>query len=191
MATRDAILAAARALFLQQGPMAVSTDQIRRQAGVSTGSMYHHFPHGKASVIDAIFLDALRRHHDEILSVLDRHTDLAGGIRAGVEHYLAWVATDGVRARLLLSLEDLTATEIEEPLRELAERFASGIQNWLTTATGRDLEMPLDMVFSAWIGPAKEHSRAWLAGRSSVNPEDACEPLVAAAVAGVTALTTP
>jgi len=52
--TRDAIIAAARALFTEQGYQHVGTEEIVQRAGLTRGAMYHHFS-GKADLFLAVF----------------------------------------------------------------------------------------------------------------------------------------
>jgi AcrR family transcriptional regulator len=55
----SAILAAADAIFAEQGPGA-STAQIATMAGVAIGTLFRHFP-TKAALVEAVFIERLRR----------------------------------------------------------------------------------------------------------------------------------
>ena len=186
MSSRAQILEASRELFIERGPGVVTTEDIRRRAGVSTGSLYHHFPNGKASLVGAVFEEALRRHHDGVLTVLAAHSDLADGLRAGCRHFVEWVEGDPGGARLLLSLEDLAGSDLDATIGDIAGRFAERLAEWLTTTSGRDREsFPFELVFSVWIGPAKDYARSWLAGQVANSPTAMAEALSEAAVNGV------
>jgi AcrR family transcriptional regulator len=52
--TRAALVAAGRALFGNRGFAATSVEDIAREARVTTGALYHHFP-TKAAVFEAVF----------------------------------------------------------------------------------------------------------------------------------------
>jgi AcrR family transcriptional regulator len=60
--TRAALTAAARHLFGQHGFAATSVDDIAREARLTTGALYHHFPNKTAlfeSVFEAVHVDLL------------------------------------------------------------------------------------------------------------------------------------
>src|ERR1700677_3010309 len=52
--TRAALMAAGRTLFGRDGYAATSVDDLAREARVTTGALYHHFP-GKAALFEAVF----------------------------------------------------------------------------------------------------------------------------------------
>ena len=52
--TRTALVAAARRLFGRDGFAATSVDEIAREARLTTGALYHHFPN-KTALFEAVF----------------------------------------------------------------------------------------------------------------------------------------
>jgi AcrR family transcriptional regulator len=62
-ATRGALLAAAREVFIQQGYAGAAVTEIVARAGASVGSLYHHFA-GKAELYQTLF-DGLQADHAE------------------------------------------------------------------------------------------------------------------------------
>jgi AcrR family transcriptional regulator len=60
--TRAALVAAGRRLFGQQGFAATSVDDLAREARVTTGALYHHFPN-KTKLFEAVF----ERAHTELM----------------------------------------------------------------------------------------------------------------------------
>ena len=52
--TRAALVAAARRLFGRDGFAATSVDEMARQARLTTGALYHHFPN-KTALFEAVF----------------------------------------------------------------------------------------------------------------------------------------
>ena len=65
--TRAALVAAGRQLFGQRGFADTSVEEIARQARVTTGALYHHFP-TKAALFEAVF----EQFHAEILQAAGR-----------------------------------------------------------------------------------------------------------------------
>jgi len=75
--TRAALVAAGRQLFGQRGFAETSVEEIARQARVTTGALYHHFP-TKAALFEAVF----EQLHGQILEASGR---MAAGARDEVE----------------------------------------------------------------------------------------------------------
>src|SRR5712691_2628403 len=75
--TRAALVAAGRVLFGRDGFAATSVEDLAREARVTTGALYHHFP-TKAKLFEAEFLTA----HDELMAAA---ADAAAGAPDEVE----------------------------------------------------------------------------------------------------------
>ncbi len=54
-ATRKALIAAARDLFATRGYDDVGAEEIVKAAGLTRGALYHHFPGGKAGLLEAVY----------------------------------------------------------------------------------------------------------------------------------------
>jgi AcrR family transcriptional regulator len=61
--TRAALLTAGRRLFGENGFRATSVDDLAREARVTTGALYHHFP-TKTALFEAVFMQA----HTDLLT---------------------------------------------------------------------------------------------------------------------------
>ncbi|TCJ15522.1 TetR/AcrR family transcriptional regulator [Parasulfuritortus cantonensis] len=70
--TTQLVLDAALTLFTEKGYFATSVHDISRQAGVSIGSIYHHFG-DKVGIARALYVQLGRRMEDVILAVMRRH----------------------------------------------------------------------------------------------------------------------
>src|SRR3954449_6335689 len=97
---RDRILGAARTRFAADGVYAATLDDVRRDAGVSVGAIYHHFA-DKERLAEAVWLDALERYQAGFLAALRAHDGAREAVIAAVEHHLAWVAANRDDAALL------------------------------------------------------------------------------------------
>ncbi|MFD1712053.1 TetR/AcrR family transcriptional regulator [Ottowia sp. GY511] len=117
-ATQAALIAAARALFVDKGYAGTSTPDIAAAAQVTRGALYHHYA-DKADLLYA----AAGQAADEVAAEIAQ----AGGTGAtplqaladGAERYFAAMAQHG-RARLLLL--DAPAVLSPERLRALSDR---------------------------------------------------------------------
>lgn len=181
--TSARIVDSASTVIDQGGVLAASLEQVRRGAGVSTGSIYHHFPAGLAQVTDAVYLEVLRRYHDAALAVWVRSGSDRGRVRDMVVHLLVWIETNPLDARRMFQLEDLRRQR--PALGEADERsaFTEAISAWLTAATGPMSDPHL--VFALWSGPAKEYARTWLRDLSLSTPSAVTDALADAAWAAV------
>jgi len=99
-AARDRLLQAAARLFLDEGGVAASMERVRQAAGVSNGSLYHHFP-TRAHLAGALYLDSLRDFHAALLEPLAADPPAERGVRGLLRAYVRWVLTHPERARLL------------------------------------------------------------------------------------------
>jgi AcrR family transcriptional regulator len=137
-ATRAALIAVGRFLFMEKGYANTSTPEIVAAANVTRGALYHHF----ADKAD-LFLAVARRAAEEIAGAIAEQSDDVSSpldaLIASAEAYFRAMAENG-RARLLLldapsiltpaqvdELSDLAgATELREGIAALLRSNASG-----------------------------------------------------------------
>ncbi len=100
-ATRTALIAAARSLFVQQGYAATGTPEIVRQARVSRGALYHHFA-DKAALLRAVLDQEAAALADSIETAMLRSAGPLQALIAGSDAYFAAMRVPG-RAILLLA----------------------------------------------------------------------------------------
>ena len=79
--TRELILTTALQLFAKHGYFATSVQDIRRSAGISIGSIYHHFD-SKESIARALYDDLLSRMTSVAQDAADMHTAIRDKCRA-------------------------------------------------------------------------------------------------------------
>jgi AcrR family transcriptional regulator len=75
--TRGALIAAGRRLFGENGFRATSVEDLAREARVTTGALYHHFP-TKTALFEAVFVQA----HTDLMTA---STKAAQGASDGVD----------------------------------------------------------------------------------------------------------
>lgn len=171
------LLEAALRRFAADPPIAVTLEDIRREAGVSVGALYHHFE-DKTALVDALYLDLTRRVQEMFLTELHAHASAEDGVKAIVRLYLRWVSANRGAAGLLLGHRP-----DERALGELNRPFLAEVKSWWETHVhyGALRPMPLDLMNALWIGPAQEYTRHWLAGEIRRVPRAVADVLADAA----------
>lgn len=164
MATRETILEAAAGVFLAQGFAAASMDQIRQAAGVSNGSLYHHFP-TKAALADALYAHTLRSFHAQMLGAIGPRTSAQNGVKGLIRVYVQWVLAHPGPARLL---HDLRAEGVLSPGGERAGANAEGfarLAEWIAKQiqAGQMRDLPFAVWMALVFAPVMALTRQWLA----------------------------
>jgi AcrR family transcriptional regulator len=174
---RNRLLDAALVRFAAEPPIAVSLEDIRRDAGVSVGALYHHFG-DKGALVDALYLELTRPVQEMFLAELHAHPSAEDAVKATVRLYLRWVSSNRAAAGLLLGHRP-----DERALRELTRPFFSEVRSWWDTHVhyGALRPLPLEVMIALWIGPAQEYTRHWLAGQVKRVPRAVAEVLADAA----------
>lgn len=150
----------ARRRFAADGAIAATLEEIRRDADVSVGALYHHFP-DKAALAAAVYAQVMGEYQAGFIAMLRKHADAEDGIRGGVEHHLQWVAANRSEAALLLG-DRLDSGQLRESNRE----FFATVRDWWRPHHNYGALRPMHPGITAalWFGPAQEFSRYWIAG---------------------------
>ena len=128
---RRKILDAALLCFSRAGLAETKMDDICEQAGVSTGSVYHHFA-GKDQLAAALFVDGTRDYQEGLLAELRRHATAERGIRAMVAHHIDWVVRHPEWARFLSQHRQAEfLSEAKADLDAVNQSFHSEVAAWL------------------------------------------------------------
>ncbi len=175
---RHRLLSAALARFSAEGATAATLEDIRADAGVSVGALYHHFPN-KEALAGSLYRELTAAFQQSFVAQLREHPDAEGGIRAGVTFYLRWVSEHRDAASFLLAQRpagDLL-------LREQNRRFFAEVMTWWETHVhyGVVQSLPFDLINALWLGPAHEYTRHWLNGRAERVPSTVADTLADAA----------
>ncbi len=168
---RQALLDGALACFLEHGVVETTMEHVLSRSGASVGSLYHHFG-GKEGLADALYVECLGGYHTAAFARLDAAPDAETGVRAIVEHHLAWIVEHTDRAKFLLAYRDHEIRPASDELRSLNRVFYGQIERWITDRAHVELP-PLPVVISQWLGPTHSFSRHWLSAQVRITPADA------------------
>jgi AcrR family transcriptional regulator len=184
---RQAILDAALACFSTMGYDQTTLADIRRRAGASTGSIYHHFG-SKEQIAGSLYLDAIRATQDHGIAALLRTRTGRTGIHAQVHAYLDWVEANPDRARFLLWMRhaEFVVPEIDALNAEVQRRAQAWFAQRIAAGELPDVDPSIRraLVF----GPCRHWASRWLAGDTPVTVAQAKRQLAPAAYAALMAL---
>nr|WP_090281601.1 TetR/AcrR family transcriptional regulator [Mycolicibacterium komanii]CRL78222.1 transcriptional regulator [Mycolicibacterium komanii] len=168
---RSRLLEVARRRFASDGALSATLDEVRREAEVSVGALYHHFP-DKLSLATAVFAQLLGEYQAGFVAMLRAHDTAEGGIRGGVAYHLRWVSEHRGEAGLLLGPR-LDSAE----LRAHNEAFFTAVRDWWRPHHSYGALQPMQPGVTAalWLGPAQEYSRYWVAGTAKRIPPKTIE----------------
>jgi AcrR family transcriptional regulator len=179
MATADRILAAALPLFVAHGYAGASLESVRRDAGVSNGSLYHHFPR-RADLAARLLTEGMLRCQQDIIDVLAVDGLPEQVVRRVVGAHLRWVEQNPDVARWIYSdLPDDVLLAAEPELGEDSRRYVAAVGGWLRQQAeqGAVIGRSFGITHALWLGPAQEFARHWLRGRSRKRPTEAAADL--------------
>jgi AcrR family transcriptional regulator len=151
--TKTRVLEAAARVFLEHGFAGTSMDLVRQEAGVSNGSLYHHYP-TKVQLADALYAHTLREFHATVMAPTAGRASAQTAVKGMVRAYIQWVVDHPDRARLLHELRRSGGlADAGEWVAANAEGFdllAQWLRRKVQAGETRDLPFPLWMalVFS-------------------------------------------
>jgi AcrR family transcriptional regulator len=164
---RERLLQAALTRFDAEGALGATLEDIRRDAGVSVGALYHHFA-DKSALAAALYTQLTGGFQSGFATELRAHPAAQEGVKAGVRFYLRWVSANRAAAAFMLGERPGN----DDALRELNRRFFAEVTAWwqLHVHYGVLRDLPFDLINALWLGPAHEYTRHWLAGRGKRVP---------------------
>jgi AcrR family transcriptional regulator len=141
-ATRAQLIAIARRMFAERGYEDTSIEAVLREAGVSRGSLYHHFA-GKEALFEAVAEDVETSVGEQTLVAAAGTEGPVDAMRAG---FLAWIrlAGDPVVQRILLI--DGPSVLGWERWWAMEERHALGLIRAVLQVIADEGHLPPDMV---------------------------------------------
>lgn len=183
--TRERLLEAAATVFLAHGFTAASMDMVRLEAGVSNGSLYHHFP-TKAQLADALYAHILRDFHAALLPPITgrgKAQTAEKGVKGLIRAYIQWVLQHPQSARLLHALRrsgDISGGEGEAEGALKAETDAvnanafAALTAWIAqrVEAGDMRAMPFHLWMALVFSPSMSLTQRWVSqAQPTVTPK--------------------
>jgi AcrR family transcriptional regulator len=167
--TRERLVLACAAVFMEDGIDGASMDSVRQRAGVSNGSLYHYFP-TKAQLVDALYAETLRDFHRVVLACLARDPTCERGVKGIIRAYVRWVSQNPARARLLHELRRYAGPAMDAANADAYKRLFGWIQKRVDEGDMRDV--PRSVWMALVFAPALSLTPQWLAAdKGSVAPQ--------------------
>ena len=170
--TRERLLEAAAGVFLKHGYFDASLEEVRLIAGVSNGSLYHHFP-TKARLADALYVDILGDFHADLLAALGGKPSAQAGVKRLVRAYIAWVLKKPERATLLHRLRrEGEVSDASEGVGEANAKMFAVLGKWTAeqVAQGHMQDVPFHLWMALVFAPSFSLTGRWVLGASADVP---------------------
>ncbi|MCS6895985.1 MAG: TetR/AcrR family transcriptional regulator [Bacteroidia bacterium] len=131
---RDAIIATAQKLFIQQGVRATTMDQIAEQLGISKKTLYEHFG-SKDSLVEACVEAFLREMENTLDQIHQAHSENA---------LLPMIATASYVYSLLISLNPVLYIELRRVIPHARAQVLPKIQALIQKQLTRSVEKAIN-----------------------------------------------
>ena len=178
LSTRERLLDAATKVFLAHGFTAASMDMVRQEAGVSNGSLYHHFP-TKAQLADALYAHTLRDFHAALMQPISGKASAQSGVKGLMRAYIQWVLQHPDQARLLHKLRRGGDMAGGAEIDAANEQALATLRAWVAqqVEAGEMRAMPFHLWMALMFSPAMSLTQGWVS-----QPTPAVTPKVRAAL---------
>jgi AcrR family transcriptional regulator len=181
-ATRSALIAAARRLFVQRGYAATGTPELVAEAAVTRGALYHHFK-DKSDLLMAVAADMATEVAEAVAASTPPGARPLQALQAGSHAYFTAMA-EGGRARVLLVdgpavLSPAQLTQLS--LAAGADELRHGLQACLRPRS----KVPLDELTSLLSAAFDRAARAVAEGEDPARWTSAMDQLLRALAAHV------
>ena len=181
-ATRSALVAAARRLFVRRGYAATGTPELVAEAAVTRGALYHHFE-DKSDLLMAVAADMASEVAEAVAASTPPGLRPLQALQAGSRAYFAAMA-EGGRARVLLV--DAPAVLSPAQLTLLSEAAGAGeLRHGLKACLRPGSKVPLDELTSLLSAAFDRAARAVAEGEDPGRWTSAMDLLLGALAADV------
>lgn len=170
--TDERVTGVALRLFGSLGYSETSMEQVRREAGISNGSLYHLY-RDKAALVARLFCRGMVECQEGILGALHEQ-GAEDGVRGAVVFQAGWVDANVELARLVYAdLPDTVFAAAAPTLDPCSRTYVREVDRWLRRHVDRGdlIDQPFVVLHAMWLGPTQELCRHWLRGRGRLRPK--------------------
>lgn len=126
--TKERIVEATSALFMERGYSASGLKQISLASAAPIGSLYHHFPGGKAELAAATLRRSGRAYQALVEAVLDSEDDVVEAVRACFAGAAETLRASGYADACPIATVALEVASSDDELRRVAQEI---FDEWL------------------------------------------------------------
>lgn len=158
---RRQIIEAALACFTQNGIIDTTMEEIQHKAGVSNGSLYHHFKN-KDQLVAAVYLEGILDYQTGLLEQVTKQVEARNGILALVRFHLGWVNEyPEWSAYLFQSRSDDFSSEIHRSIATANQRFFAELEAYFHkfSEAGMLKNMSSSIRLSLLLGPCQQFAQ--------------------------------
>lgn len=149
--------------------------RVRQGAGVSNGSLFHHFS-TREKLVAGVLAEGLASHQRLLEQELSYASGAQHGVRRAVVAHLDWLTTHRELAELLLfTRADVLRAALDAEAIAASQAFFASLDTWLREQ-GWSGHPTLPILLAMWTGPTQEYARRCLAGQVG-DPTGAAEDL--------------
>jgi AcrR family transcriptional regulator len=169
---RREILDAALDAFLAVGETGTFIHEVCRRAGVSVGTLYHHFG-SKDQLIATLAFSLMDAYQSGAGGILEDDPPGEAGIRDTVAYHLNWLVGHPRQARFILEqpFAGYRSDRVPADLVRANQDFLALVHRWLDRRmeSGEIRRLPFDLVVALLIAPVHH----WVRGELFVDAERA------------------
>ena len=177
LSTPERISETALRLFATHGLAGTSMEQVRHEAGVSNGSLYHHFP-SPSALAARLLVEGMDRSQHAVLDAVASTDDAESAVRGVVTAQLGRVEAHTDWARLLFGdLPDEVLLAAEPTFSAQNRQYVAVIDRWWRgqVEQGAVRDLPFEVSHALWLGPGQELARHWVRGRGRRRPTEVAD----------------
>jgi len=134
VSTRERIVGASSALFMERGYAGSGLKQIAQASGAPIGSLYHHFPGGKGELAAETLRASGRAYQSLVEAIFDAAPDLVTGVEWCFDGAAETLRTTDFADACPIATVALEVASSDESLREVTAEIFEG---WLRALTAR------------------------------------------------------